>query len=320
MEKYHLYLDPESIPLKRKREIAAILKRYLDLSNEESHGLLTQLHKKSRSRKVALWLDADLKDAISEWWRPYARKYKIPRNALYFAADYQRSYPFGKLLGQVLHTVQHTRDEKTLQSIPTGGLELQFHRFLKGKGGKRRLMRSPRNALEMGEVIVKPENGADIHLTIHHALQAIAEEELERGVRKCKAKAGWAVMMDPFTGEIWACAQYPFFYPSDYQRYFNDPLLIEHTKVKAVTDANEPGSVMKPITCAIAFMANEELKKQGKEPLFTPEEKIPTASGKFPGRTKPITDTHFHRPLSQHGYGYPALFQYLCCQISGEDH
>ncbi len=45
---------------------------------------------------------------------------KIVRNALFFVQDYKRSYPFGKLLGQVLHTVREDKDAKTKQSIPTG--------------------------------------------------------------------------------------------------------------------------------------------------------------------------------------------------------
>src|SRR5690606_13153598 len=103
------------------------------------------------------------------------------------------------------------KDENTGQGIPTGGLEAQFDHYLKGKMGKRRLMRSPRNSFEMGEIISQPENGSDIYLTINHNLQEIAEDELSKGVKLCKAKSGWAVMMCPKTGDILAIAQYPFF-------------------------------------------------------------------------------------------------------------
>jgi cell division protein FtsI (penicillin-binding protein 3) len=143
-------------------------------------------------------------------------------------------------------------------------------------------------------VIASPQNGADIYLTINHILQAIAEEEVAKGVHKCKAKSGWAAMMNPHTGEIYALAQYPFFHPSDYQSYFNDPALIEHTKVKAITDANEPGSVMKPITVAIALMANRELTQRKEKPLFDPKAKMETSNSHFPGRKKPLKDTHLH--------------------------
>ncbi len=50
-------------------------------------------------------------------------------------------------------------------------------------------------------------------------------------------------MMDPFTGEILALAQYPFFDPENYSLYFSDPDKLDDTRVKAVTDATEPGSV-----------------------------------------------------------------------------
>lgn len=298
VQKFHLYIDANSIPAKQKNAVANHLISILDPTLSEKILFKKQFNYKSRSRKLAMWLDRETHDTIMEWWQPFARKHKIPRNALYFVSDYQRSYPFGKLLGQVLHTIQHNKDEITKQGVPTGGLELYFNKFLKGKMGKRRLMRSPRNSFETGMVISPPEHGADVYLTINHSLQAIAEEEISKGVKKCKAKAGWAVMMDPGTGEILALAQYPFFYPPDYPAYFNDPLLIEHTRVKAVTDANEPGSAMKTITIAIALKANEELKRRGEKELFFPSEKLPTANGRFPGRARNITDTHLHHYLN----------------------
>lgn len=294
IQKFHLYIDPDAIPHKHRRPIANHLLSTLNLSVAEQLAFRNQFVKKSRSRKLAMWLDIEARDAILEWWLPYARKYKIPRNALFFINDYQRSYPFGKLLGQVLHTVQNAKDEVTKQAVPTGGLELTFNAYLKGKQGKRRLMRSPRNSFETGEIISAPQHGADIYLTINHCLQAIAEEEIAKGVKKSKAKAGWAVMMDPNTGEILALAQYPFFYPPNYQSHFNDAKQTEHTSVKAITDANEPGSVMKPFTLAAALQANEELKSRGEKILFSPEAKVATSNGRFPGRSKNLSDTHIH--------------------------
>ena len=97
--------------------------------------------------------------------------------------------------------------------------------------------------------------GANVYLTINHILQGIAEEELRSGVKRSRAKGGWAVMMDPFTGEILALAQYPYFHPGDYQYYFNDPDKIEFTKLNALTDAQEPGSVMKAIALSHALEA-----------------------------------------------------------------
>lgn len=294
IEKFHLYVDPSSIPEKRKSELSRKLIEILKISEKEESNFASQFYKKSKSRRLMMWLDAESRSLVQQFWLPYAKKYKIPRNALYFVNDYQRSYPFGKLLGQVLHTVQVQKDEKTGQMVPTGGLELYFNNQLKGKQGLKRLMRSPRHAMETGDLIAKPENGADIYLTINPVLQAIVEDELEKSTKRFKAKNALALIMDPSNGEILALAQYPFFYPADYQTYFNDPERIQHTKVKAITDANEPGSVMKAVTVAIALMANDELTQRNEKPLFDPEEKMATGNGKFPGRSKPITDTHYH--------------------------
>lgn len=198
----------------------------------------------------------------------------------------------------MLGTVQEEKEPYTQQAIPVGGLELYFDLFLQGKAGKRLFLRSPRQPLDAGKLLSPPVDGSDIYLTVNHYLQAIAEEEVKNGVEKVHGKGGWAVVMNPHTGEILACAQYPFFQMTEYSRYFSNKDLEQHTRPKAVCDAFEPGSVFKPITVAIAFLANEELKKRGEKPLFDPEEKIPTSDGKFPGRKKLIKDAHLHSFLN----------------------
>lgn len=296
--KFHLFADPESIPAEYRKEISNKISQFLNLQRQESQKLKSQFQKKSRSRRLAMWVDRELRDQIQGWWLPYARSKKMANNALFFVQDYKRSYPFGKLLGQVLHTVREDRDELTHQSIPTGGLEMVFNKYLKGKEGKREILRSPRHPLETGKILFQPEDGADVYLTINHYIQAIAEEEIEKAVKNANAKGGWAVMMDPKTGEILALAQYPFFDPSSYTQFFNDEHLKEHTKVKAVTDPYEPGSTMKPLTLALALKANAELKKRGKPPLFSPHEKIATSNPYFPGRSKPLKDLRLHYYLN----------------------
>jgi cell division protein FtsI (penicillin-binding protein 3) len=298
--KFHLYADPDAIPEKCRSDVVVSLAKLLNLRPEDSVKLKAQLDKKSRSRKLVMWLKPEMQEAVNQWWLPFAKAKKIPRNALFFIQDYKRSYPFGKLLGQVLHTLREDKDDATHQSIPTGGLEAAFNNHLKGKEGKRVILRSPRNPLDTGKVVVKPEHGADVYLTINHCLQAIAEEEIAKAVVNANAKGGWAIMMDPKTGEILALAQYPWFAPASYRDFFNDPKLEEHTKVKALIDPFEPGSTMKPITLAIALKANKELKKQGKHPIFSPHEKVATGIGHFPGRGKPLKDLRTHRFLNMY--------------------
>ncbi len=298
--KFHLYADPSVIPVETREEVARCLNSFLGLKPAEFLKLRQQFEKKTRSRKLMLWLSQETEQKISAWWIPYAKSKKLPRNALFFVQDYQRSYPYGKLLGQVLHTIREDRDLETHQNIPTGGLEMTLSPYLQGKEGKRLVMRSPRHMLDAGKVVSTPEPGADVYLTINHTLQAIAEEEIAKAVHTAGAKAGWAIMMQPKTGEILAFAQYPEFNLASYRTYFNDKTLQEHTKVKALTDPYEPGSIMKAITIAIALKANKELKAQGKPPLFSPDEKIASTACSFPGRNKILKDLRHHKFLNMY--------------------
>ncbi len=295
VQKFHLHADPYSIPDGKRQAVGELLVKHFDLTPEEVER---HLSKRSRDRVLSRFLLKEQKEEFLSVWRPFARKEKIASNAIFFTSDYQRSYPYGSLLGQVLHTVQGQKHAVTGQAIPTGGLELSLNHYLEGQPGKRRMNRSPRNPLETGDPIVEPTHGADITLTINHTLQAIAEEEVKKGVIRTEAKSGWAILMDPKTGHIWALAQYPFFSPEEVSSFFSDPEKRQHTRVSAVIDSIEPGSVMKPFAILTGLLANEEMKARGKPPLFDPYEKIATADGKFPGRSKPIRDVRSYAYLN----------------------
>jgi len=294
VQKFHLHIDPLSLPEENRQEMIKALLARLEVPPETLISFYEQFEKRSRNRLLKMWIDPKTREEILAWWRDYAKAHAIPQNALFFVSDYQRSYPFGKMLGQVLHTVQSRRDEKTRQATPTGGLELTFNSYLQGKLGKRKLMRSPRHTMALGEIEEVPENGADLHLTINHYLQAIAEEELAKGVAKSEAKGGWAVMMDPWTGAILACAQVPFFDLTHYQDYFNNPEKMDHTRLHALVDVFEPGSVMKPFTVMATLMANQEAGRL----LVDPEEKIRCDDGNLPGRRQPMKDEGSHTYLN----------------------
>ena len=295
---FHLHIDPDSIPPSLRTPMAAALFQRLGFTQDQAKKMRGEFDKKSRDRKIAMWLNRQKRKEIETWWSEFCKKEKLVRNALFFTRDYKRSYPFGAMLGTVLHTVQAEKDPQTLQALPTGGLEMLLNGYLKGKIGKRKIIRSPRHPIDSGTLLEAPEHGADIFLTINHYLQAIVEAELAKGVKAVGGKGGWAVMMDPYTGEILALAQTPSFDPGHYADYFNRPELLEYTHVKAVTDCFEPGSIMKPITLAICMRANEELVKAGKKPIFSPEEKLATSNGWFPGRSHPLKDGRTHRFLN----------------------
>jgi len=292
VQKAHLHVDCAAIPPELRREVVEQLAQLLEAPSEEQAQWLAHLEKRSRSRRLVMWLDMQTQGRVRSWWHSYARSHKLATNGLFFVSDYQRCYPYGGMLGQVLHTIRGLKDDHGA-AVPTGGLELSLNKYLSGVPGKRRIIRSLHAPLDI-TTIKQPLHGADVYLTINHYIQAILEEELQKGVARANAKGGRAVLMDCNTGEIWGLAEYPFFDVSHYADYFGDPVRLDATRVHSISDASEMGSIMKPITLAIALEANEELRRSGKPPLFDPDKVVATHPQSFPGRRKLMRDTHDH--------------------------
>jgi cell division protein FtsI/penicillin-binding protein 2 len=93
--------------------------------------------------------------------------------------------------------------------------------------------------------------GADIRLTIDAGLQLTLEQELLAAWIADQAKSVSAVVLDPYTGEVYAMATYPSYDANDYRAIaasdpsrFIDPI---------VSSLYEPGSVFKMPTAAAAL-------------------------------------------------------------------
>lgn len=292
---YSLCVDPLSIPKIFHEKICSFLNGKLSLSTQK---IESQLKRKSRYRKLTSSLSVTQKEEILQWWKKESRIHKIPSNALYFIKGYQRSYPYGALLGQVLHAVRYDEDHKGGRWVPLGGLELYFNKKISGKGGEKLLIRSPKVTIDTQKILSIPLPGKDIHLSINPYLQASAELALEEGVKKSEAKKGSAFVIDPHTGQLWAVAHYPYFDPQKYQSYYKDPESLECTKPFGVNEVFEPGSLAKPFICLIAMIANDEEITAGREPLFDPSGKTPSHSRTFPGRMRKVKDVKDHKFLN----------------------
>lgn len=183
-----------------------------------------------------------------------------------------RYYPQGALAGQVVGFVG--TDSQGLE-----GIELQYDHYIRGESGTPVTERDAlgRRVLVQGLEEIQTRPGADIHLTLDTAIQHLAEKELEAAAKKFRAKAGVAVVMDPFTGEILALANYPFFDPNTFAAEAAD-----QRRNRAVTDSYEPGSTFKTILAAAAL----EEGVVGKDDLFYCE------LGRYSFAGRSIHDTH----------------------------
>ena len=120
------------------------------------------------------------------------------------------------------------------------GLEEQYNSLLAGTAGLERVEVDPAGSVTDAPVRVlrRPVAGAGIQTTLSPVLQFEVEQLLGRGIVASGARAGWAVVEQPRTGDILAVAS----------------LVNEHGRAVpspdelAFTDTFEPGSVMKLTT------------------------------------------------------------------------
>lgn len=167
-----------------------------------------------------------------------------------------RYYPEGNLASHVLGFVGS--DERG-DKIGYFGIEGKLNEDLKGKPGKIfEETDALGNPILMGSYKkIPPVQGRDVVLTINRAVQYMIEKKLEEGVRKYNASSGSVIVMDPFTGDVIAMANYPNYNPFD----FNEKEKVDEKsgrknvekKNLAIADTYEPGSVMKPLTVSAAI-------------------------------------------------------------------
>ena len=133
------------------------------------------------------------------------------------------------------------------------GVEQEYQATL---AGEPRVVVARRDAsgqaiLDDAAVTQSGQPGADLRLTIDARLQLRVEQELLAAWVADRAKRASAVVMDPYTGEVYAMATYPSYDGNDYKSIAaTDPERFIDPVVSAVY---EPGSVFKMMTAAAAL-------------------------------------------------------------------
>lgn len=200
--------------------------------------------------------------------------------ALSFQDEYQRFYPFGHELGQVLGFCN-------LDNKGIDGLEKVFEDRLKGTEGlrKTRVDAFRRQLAGLDEKIIRPLDGTELVLNIDHFIQHVTERELDKAFRKWKAVGAVAIVMNPKNGEILAISNRPAFDPNRYRE--NSDANVRRNR--AVTDIYEPGSVFKAVTVAAAI----------EEGVVTMDDVIFCENGTWQySRRRKINDVHPYGKLS----------------------
>lgn len=156
--------------------------------------------------------------------------------------EYRRYYPAGEVTAQLVGFTD-------VDDVGRDGIELAYQSSLGGRPGSRRVIRDRLGNIVEDVGSVRPAlDGRDVVLSIDGKIQSIAFSALEQAVARSDAKAGSIVVLDLRSGEVLALANAPSYNPNDRAQLSGGDL-----RNRALTDAFEPGSTLKPFTIATAL-------------------------------------------------------------------
>jgi len=207
-----------------------------------------QLRRKLKTEKPFVWVKRQVTPREVE----RVRALNLEGVGMYY--EPKRYYPHGRLAGQMMGFVG--RDSQGLE-----GIEGYYDKYIRGEFGSSVVEQDAlgRKVMVQGVERLEVPPGADIHLTLNASIQSLVEKQLEATVTRFRAKAGRAVLVEPFTGEVLAMANFPFFNPNRFTRFPS-----HRWRNRSVTDSFEPGSTFKVIGAAAAL----EEGIVGKEDIF----------------------------------------------------
>jgi cell division protein FtsI (penicillin-binding protein 3) len=186
--------------------------------------------------------------------------------------EYRRYYPTGEVTAHVLGFTD-------IDDNGQEGLELAFNGWLKGKAGKKRIEQDRLGReVEYLANISDVQPGSDLTLSVDERLQYLAYKAVKAAVEKHKAVSGSAVILDVKTGEVLAMVNDPSYNPNKREKDGQ----ANNYRNCAVTDAFEPGSVIKTFSLA-SVLENTKI---------TPATLIDTQPGYMKLQGKIIRDVH----------------------------
>ena len=240
----------------------------LGLDEDEMRKLLTDSGtKKSQYQIVKKQISMDDKKAFEKYEDPgddseltaTQMKERSRITGVWFEEDYLRSYPFNET---ACDTVGFTLS----RDVADAGLEGYYNATLTGVDGRQ--YGYINNNSDVEQTIIEPTDGKSIETSLDLGLQQIVEKYVNTFEEKMGAKNVGVIIEDPKTGEILAMDggdRYDLNNPRDLSNVYsqseiaamNDEETVEALNGMwsnfCVTDAYEPGSVVKPIVMGSAL-------------------------------------------------------------------
>jgi cell division protein FtsI (penicillin-binding protein 3) len=257
------------------------LVRILKLDEEDA----SVLREKLASERPYVVIARGIEPSISERIRQAMREKRIENVAL--EAEPERVYPQSGG-GPDTTLAAHLLGFVNRENVGQYGIEQAYQDAL---AGSPRVMVAQRdvNGRAMPETSVVEEPGTigeDIRVTIDGSLQLAPEQELLATWIADEAKSVSAVVLDPYTGEVYAEGTYPSYDANEYKTVAKETP--ERFVDPVVSNVYEPGSVFKMMTAVAALEAGTvsrttRIKDVGTLRLDHGESKIDNADHKGMG-------------------------------------
>ena len=223
-----VYVTPSEI--QDRKSVARVLSTTLKLDRD-------QVYKKISSSKHFVWIKrkCDPKEV--------AKLRHAGLSGVGFLSEQKRFYPKRELAASVLGFVG-------MDNQGLAGIEHAYQSKLKGESIRQVVERDARgrNIQPLEDLYRAAPKSFDLVLTLDEVIQFTTEYALKKQVDRFKADSGMAVVMDPYTGEIYAMANVPNFNPNHYGAFSS-----RVWKNNIVASSYEPGSIFKPIVAAAAL-------------------------------------------------------------------
>ena len=173
--------------------------------------------------------------------------------------DYKRYYPYDTLASKVLGFTGGDN-----QGII--GLEVKYENYLKGVNGMI-LTTTDARGIELADTLedrVEPVSGDTLQVSLDYNIQEYAQQAAEKVMEEKQADAVVILILNPKTGEIYACVNAPefdlnapFTLPEGTDAALNDEekqaMLNQMWRNRSINDTYEPGSIFKVFTASAAL-------------------------------------------------------------------
>lgn len=173
--------------------------------------------------------------------------------------DFKRYYPYDNLASKVLGFTGGDN-----QGII--GLEVKYENCLKGVNGMI-LTTTDARGIELADTLedrVEPVSGDTLQVSLDYNIQEYAQQAAEKVMEEKQADAVVILILNPKTGEIYACVNAPefdlnapFTLPEGTDAALNDEekqaMLNQMWRNRSINDTYEPGSIFKVFTASAAL-------------------------------------------------------------------